>query len=716
MSQEQQQDAGLHFLDYWRVLKNRKEIILAIILLVVLTGTAVTFMMPKLYESTCRIKIEEDKTDMDVFERTMMSQYNPYFIQSEFEVIKSRPNLQRIVEDENMNLTGRWGKLYNEDESPLELKESVDLLDKMTTLEHKRSSSVIDITVRSREPDEASDLANLVAETYKKSRLDGEMERIKNALNKLEVVLDSRSEILQKLIQVREDIRVEENISIVYEDTTLDNLAVRNMQDDLSKYNIEMVGLEASLSNLEKLNGVALYSAFSTLPDFNVDPSLVNTHSMLLEARVQKSEMLKTLLQNHPDVQTINSAIEEYETQFTAGLTGMMSGVRTRLETVKSQHAALKEEFLAIERKELLKRSGGMVRYERANEKVENEREIVEGLRSRVATESSSIQMPRTRLVQIFERAEPETKPVSPNLLLNILLSLAVGTILGIGLAYFLEYLDTSVKTVDDIENFLGLPVIGVIPQKVKTLNLEGPDSPSAESYRLLRTNLHFYGRENGEQSNGGVYTLVSAGAGEGKSTTCFNLSYICASMGDRTLVIDGDLRRPVQHTHFNRDNSHGLTDVLLDNVPPEQMIQASDFPNLDFMPSGRLPNHSIGLMDAHKVRALIAKLRLDYTYIFFDAPPIMGVSDASIIASEVDGVMQVVQYRKYPRNLSARAKRVIENVGGKLVGVVLNNINVMRDEYYSYFDSYYTKAPDDARQAPAPKISATSGKHEDRF
>jgi capsular exopolysaccharide synthesis family protein len=147
-----------------------------------------------------------------------------------------------------------------------------------------------------------------------------------------------------------------------------------------------------------------------------------------------------------------------------------------------------------------------------------------------------------------------------------------------------------------------------------------------------------------------------------------------------------------VQHSILGMQNRFGLTNVLMRDVPIEETIKpVPNVPNLHFLPSGKLPRSSVGVLNSQSMRELIKNLKARYDYVFFDSPPVVGVSDASILASEVDGVMLVVQYRKYPRVMSLRAKRMIENVGGKIVGVVLNNINIMRDDYYSYYHSYYS-------------------------
>jgi polysaccharide biosynthesis transport protein len=205
----------------------------------------------------------------------------------------------------------------------------------------------------------------------------------------------------------------------------------------------------------------------------------------------------------------------------------------------------------------------------------------------------------------------------------------------------------------------------------------------------VLRMNMELSKKLGG----GNVLCLTSGGAGEGKSLTLFNLACVCAQTGKKILVIDSDMRRPTQHKMFKVSNRGGLADVLLGVATLEDTIRRAVFPNMDFLSSGKLPATSHGTMNAQKLRDIINQVRGLYDYVFFDSPPIMGVSDASILSSEVDGVMLVVQHRSYPRAVSLRAKNMVENVGGNLIGVVLNNLNVARDYYYYYHSDYYNYA-----------------------
>jgi capsular exopolysaccharide synthesis family protein len=307
-------------------------------------------------------------------------------------------------------------------------------------------------------------------------------------------------------------------------------------------------------------------------------------------------------------------------------------------------------------------------------------------LDAKIAYEKIDVELPKTMMVEVVDKAQPGKSPVRPNKPLNIALGIIIGLVVGVGLAFFIEYLDTSVKTIDDVERSLQCPVLGVIPQNVGLLMEEGAESPHAEAYRVLRTNLLFSRKD--DKLN--TVAVVSAGAGEGKSTTVFNLASVFAQSGQRTLIVDSDLRRPTLHKMLRVTNNLGLTNYLLRQNTLEEVIQTTSLPTLDFLASGKLPSSSLGILSSAQMKDLIGELKQRYDFVFFDSPPIMGVSDASILASEVDMTLQVIQYRRYPQPMNIRAKQLIEKVGGNLVGIVLNNINMSQDESYYYYSGYY--------------------------
>jgi capsular exopolysaccharide synthesis family protein len=264
------------------------------------------------------------------------------------------------------------------------------------------------------------------------------------------------------------------------------------------------------------------------------------------------------------------------------------------------------------------------------------------------------------------------------------------------------------VKSLEDVERYLQVPVLAVIPKDVGILHRQSGMSPDAEAYRILRTNIEF-NRKNPEDN---AITVVSGGAGEGKSTTLVNLAYICAQGGYTTLMIDADLRRPRLHTFFDINNSVGLTNYLTTELMLEDVILQTPVDNLYFMPSGVLPADAAGILNSRRMSELIQDVKQRFDLVLVDSPPILGVSDASVLASEVDLTMIVVQHRKLPRNMLLRVKQAVETVGGNVIGVVLNNVDVRSDSQYQYYTSYYTYyAPAESQIGPPVAVGSSPAK-----
>ena len=383
----------------------------------------------------------------------------------------------------------------------------------------------------------------------------------------------------------------------------------------------------------------------------------------------------------------VKASRDELLQKLTQALSGIKKGVHAQYIVAKSKFDALEEELRGVRTSARDTQRDKMLPFNRAKQELEIQRSIMNALKARLAQEGTTLKVPRNP-VAIVDAAEQPARPSSPDVIQYILIGIFMGLAAGVGLAYFIEYLDTSIKTADDVERWIDLPVLGLIPQKVRPLIEEGPDSDHAEGYRVLRTNMSF---ADGGGPARGAFAVLSGGAGEGKSTTAFNLAYVCAQQGEKVLLVDADLRRPVQHTILGVSNRFGLTNILLRDVPVEEAIKTTTVPNLHFLPSGRLPRTSLGVLDPKRISELINSLKSKYDVVIFDTPPLVGISDSSVISKEVDGVVLVVQYRKYPRDMIIRAKQMLDTLGVPQVGVVLNNINIMRDDYYYYYHSYYS-------------------------
>ncbi len=677
----EQQSGTLHFLDYWRVIRSRKEIVLAVAILVVITGTVYTLMLPNIFSAYSRILVSEGAPEIDPFsaQQSYYSTYNPYFLRTQFEILQSKPMLKEVIN--RLNLQKAWGK----EGEKLPMDVSLKILKNSISVFQQRDTSLIHISVRLDNPDEAAKIANELAEVYRDSRLDLALREAREAIDTIAEALREQRGRVDAAEQVVEDLRKKYGIAEVGGEGSVDarNLRLQRLEDARLAAQQEMINKKGSLEILEGLDEEGLIEQASYL---TFDNLVMTTIQQIQDADVQLSSLEADFGKNHPEVQRVKSQMAKLENTLSQRILALRNGLKTEYLLAQKMFNSLNKE-LEDERSSSIESQGAEFRpFRNAQSDLESERFIHTQLNAKLRQEVITLKIPRNP-VEIIDSAEPNNRPVSPNLFMNVLLSIFVGLGAGVGLAYFIEYLDTSIKTADDVERLLGLPVLGLIPQKVRPLVEEGPDSEHAEAYRVLRTNLAF--TEGG--SHKGAFCVLSGGAGEGKSTTVFNLAYVCAQQGEKVLLVDADLRRPVQHTILGVSNRFGLTNVLLRDVPVEEAIKATSVPNLHFLPSGRLPRTSLGVLDPKRIGELITSLKSKYDVVLIDTPPLVGISDSSIIAKEADGAILVVQYRKYPRDMLIKARKMMETLGVKTVGVVLNNINIMRDDYYYYYHSYYS-------------------------
>ena len=679
-------EARLHFLDYWRVIRIRKAIIITVFLITAIIATAVTFILPESYASTARIKVESDGGDIQGLDGSSVVQnndYNPYFIQTTFEIMQSQIVLSNVIAARNLNV--EWGKKYFNGET-LKTTETMEILKNRMSLSPVRNTKLIAITVYSDDRYEAADIANAVAEAYKNYRYSSRKQVTSGGLQKLEETFTNQEQEIQVVQDKVEKLRTELGITDQAESIEpTANLSVAALQ----RYHEQMIEgqkiYHERFVQLEQLKALDTTKLRDVLPRVASDSALADQLSKLHETEQKFVTLTNDLALDNPVVARVLSLKEELNRQIEASIAGVMAGLESEVNSKKAALDALTkmvDDAKLQDKVEAVKNQP----YYKLKRELSQMQDLHRLLYSKIQAEKLNFEIPKTQMVQVMDSAEPGKTPVKPNKTVNIALGLLFGLIIGIGLAFFIEYLDTSVKTIDDVERTFQAPVLGVIPQNIGYLLDEGAESKHAEAYRVLRTNLLFSRKD--EKLN--TIVVVSAGAGEGKSTTTINLATVFAQAGNRVLIVDSDLRRPTLHKLFKVTNNLGLTNYLLKQNTIAEVVQTTMVPGLDFMASGKLPNSSMGILGSSQMKEMVSELKQRYDFILFDSPPILGVSDASVLASEVDLVMQVIQYRRYPQPMTIRAKQMIEKVGGNLVGIVLNNINMSQDEGYYYYSGYY--------------------------
>lgn len=699
----QQNEAMLHAVDYWQVIKNRYGIILLSLLLVFMTAAVITYVMPKKYESETTIEVKPripglSPLGSQLNELAGTGRMTEQFFGTEFEKIKSRNSLQKVVQ--NLELVNRWG---------VDKETALSILKGIVNTQNIRGTDLISIRVRHTNKVDARDVAEEVARAYRQYRAEMESRDADNALQELnkavrnqEDKVEERRKVLATIVRTKGIIY--KGTDSFYGQTGVDeDQGARTALEAFNELEQEKRKLESQISSLLKYDSdqLMVYAAGLDLPD-NI---IRNLYPQYLEGKRQLDGLrINGLGAKHPTVLAANDQIQNMKRQLDEGVVNLRATLTAQLDLAADRLKsveAMKDET----REEAIKRGLDAQDYVDAKRDFETDQELLQTMKLKQMGETISSKMP-PETVLVHDSPVISESPVSPNVTLNLVLGAVVGLIFGVGIAFFLEYLDTSVKTLEDVERYLQVPVLAVIPKDIGLLHRQRGSTPDAEAYRILRTNIEF-NRKNPEDN---AITVVSGGAGEGKSTTLMNLSYICAQGGYTTLMIDADLRRPRLHTYFGINNAVGLTNYLTTDLLLEDVILQTPVDNLYFMPSGILPVDAAGILNSRRMSELIQDVKQRFDLIFVDSPPILGVSDASVIASEVDLSIIVVQHRKLPRNMLLRVKQSIENVGGNILGVVLNNVDVRSDSQYQYYTSYYTYyAPSESQGPPVMSTSSVT-------
>ena len=700
-----------HALDYWQIIRNRIGLILLSFLLVFAVAAIITYIMPRKYRGRVEMVIERNADDLRVqgHQQDYISTFGDNFLKTQFEIITKRKTLDRVVD--KLDLVKRWG-LPSKQFAAMKLLGNVDAQSSI-------KSDFISIEYFDEDPEMAAEIANAISASYSETRLEVDNQRTDNGVKELDVQIAAKEQqtrqALDKMIHIKKQLGIVEIPSYGgmraagQEDIqSLDNSTLLDGAHDIYKLRRDISDMTAQIEQLKTLEGDDLIRQAGELRVENDTIRKLGPiyQDLLLQRQAKSSSGLGT---NHPTIKAIVANIDQTRKLLLEAAEDYRKNLSFRLATAQKQ-------FAEVERLNLEQRNKSINSQADNQEFLAAKREwdILSSetakLKDTKAQKEIDKQMHKTP-VTVYQAAEPEMRPFKPNVNLNLALGAVIGLMFGFGVAFFLEYLDTSVKSMDDVEGFLGVPVLAVIPRGVGILHRTSGANPDAEAYRILRTNIEF-NRKTPDQN---CISVVSGGAGEGKSTTMVNLASVCVQAGYTTLVIDADMRRPRMHTFFDVPHTVGLSTFLSTDIPLAEVVVRTPVDNLYFMPSGIMTADPSGLLNSTKFNALIEDVKNRFDVVLIDSPPILGVSDASVLCSVADLTMIVVQHRKLPRQMLMRVKQSVENVGGTVLGVVLNNVDLQSDKSYQYATNYYGYYADAEKAAVGAKTKRKRRSTEDK-
>ena len=557
----------------------------------------------------------------------------------------------------------------------------------LVNLQEAKNTGLIEIGVYHTDPQLAANIANTIAGVYQEARQTEIAKGVNSGLAQLEEEVNKQRKVVAENSKIAARIRAEKGINDQDPEnfTSQPNKQDRRMFSNEASVNDQrklVAALRVTLSQIEGLRPEELMEALRTLQI--EEPNVARSIADLQLATVTEARLLNSGLgENHPKIHSLRAEKEANQKILSDQLDSIRRAQAVRLRGAEATLESL-EKDLTVSEAEQLKEKADVMEYSDAKTAYIQARRILDTAELTLKSERMKMGI-NSAVAKIWEKAEPSFSPARPNVPTYMMLAALVGIVTGVALAFFIEYLDTSVKTLDDVERYLQIPVLAVIPKDITILMKTGLEVADAEAYRILRANIEF----NKPNREANTFTLISGGPGEGKSTTLNNLAYTCAKGGYNVLVVDADLRRPSQHHFFDADNTVGLTDYLTGKSDIEEITRTTKIDNLSFIPSGQIIGGDVGVLNSQRMTDLMQKVKQQYDLVFFDSPPILGVSDGAVLTSQVDMTIMVVQHRRFPRAMLLRVKQAVAQVGGHLIGVVLNNVDARHDDSYGYYNTY---------------------------
>lgn len=688
-------EAKLTLKDYFYILKKRIWTIVLIGMFVLVSVSIATFKQKKMYMAKSRILIEYSASNIVSFQDiNKYSGYNEYF-ETQYEIIRSRMVALEVVE-----------RLYpNENLTEDERISRADLMRFNIIVNPVKGTNLVDLALIGPDPKEVTRLVNIITDVYIEKSLEDKVNSYKSASSWLDdqitsvIVKMKKAEFdLQKYREQKQIIspKIEERQSTVVTE-------LNQVSSELNGLRSNKLELEISLKQIKDLREKGIDIDETTLPQVLQGTGIQAMRGQIY-GLMQNLYKLKTEFgDKHPEVAKVSAQIDGVKSNIQTEIDKVINRISNQYELIKAKESLLNErkEELNNTAIGLLERS---IQYNILNREVDINRNLYDYLLKRAGEINVTGSM-RFNNISLVDKATVPKKPVSPNVPRNLLLGTVVGLILGVGFSFFLEYLDDTIRSLEDVEHYINLPVLGFIPNinsymKKKTqkiipelITYTHPKSTVSECYRAVRTNILF-----SSDVPPRITMVTSSTPGEGKTVTAVNIAIAMAQGEKKVLLMDGDMRRSRIHDIFKLDNQYGLSTILSEfDIDPFSFIAKSSIANLNILPSGPVPKNPAELLMSKKMNSIIQIYRENFDIIIIDAPPVVPVTDPSIISKYSDVVCLIVRSGVTAKNIVEKNAKKFLDLDVKRLNVLLNDVRRQDSDYYysEYYYSYYKKEED---------------------
>lgn len=722
----------VHFWDYWRVLVRHRWTVISCFLVTVLGATVWTFTTRPVFTATATLRIEREQPRVLKFEEVVKGDPQQDYYQTQYKVLQSRSLANRVIgllaldqhpEFQEAERDGAWlasaqawareqlvrwipvppppAPQGAEDlalESPLTRAFASRL-----SVEPVRNARLVRVSFDSYYPDLAARVANTVAEAFIAQSLEQRIEATRYAtqflarqLDEAREKLEGAEEKLNRFLKANDILfvtpdRVGERQDLVTQQLTI-------LSDALLKARADRIAKES-----------LVYQAFSqdvdSIPAVLQNPLVARLKEELVGLEGEYRKLGQTFKPEYPRMQRLEQNIAEVRRQLRAEINRVVEALdadyRSAIRNERELQKALDEQ------RELARRLGDqMVEYSLLRRDVDTSRDLYTSLLTRLKeTQISSALL--TSNISVVDRAEVPLSPSRPRKGLNLLLATVVGLLGGVGLAFFFEYLDTNLKDAREVETALRIPTLGLVPaeqalegRRARRRRLAEGDgagevfalvahtrmeSVLAEAFRNLRTSLLYSAPDHPPKT----LMVTALQPADGKTALATNLAITLAQLGNgQVLLVDADMRHPDLHQILEVPQAPGLSTFLTGQAELPAVVRPTRIANLYVVPSGRVPLNPAELLASGRLAQALEVLGQRFAHVVFDTPPLFGVSDALVLAPRLEGVVLVLRHGRASRDAGQRAVQLLRSVRARLLGVVLNDVD-LRQGGYGYYGSY---------------------------
>ncbi|MGB5232419.1 MAG: polysaccharide biosynthesis tyrosine autokinase [Desulfoprunum sp.] len=729
---EEPEEREMHLRDYLAVIRKRRTVVLIVLGLIFFSTVIATFTATPIYTAASQVLIERNRSNSGLEYQSYA--YEPEFLDTQTEIIRSANVARKVVarlklatqyrhyfleDDKNgLSLIGTVRKAFSgmiagigsffagDDDRKTGSKDIFEtvlpksdeeiiagIIQGGLSVKPLKNTKIVTITYADKNPAVAKLVADAVVQAYIDELLEIKLATSNYSLKWMNSKAAEERDKLEKSERDLQSYMRENDLVTVENKLTVLPQKLSEVGVQLSKAETEEKELQ---DLLEQINAVIdSPDRLETIQTFAASEVLKGIRERIYKANQNIQDLSKKFGRKHPMMVKANDELRILREERRFEIDRIVSSVKNSLALASSKKKSL-DELLASTKLEVLNLNERFVQYSIMKREVDSNRLVYDTLQAGIKKEGVTEQSQSIN-VWVVKPAELPGAPTKPNKKRNILIGLILGLCSGVGLAFFIDYLDNTIRQPKELEERFGLTVLGAVDdmrgdgQDIESFIKLQPLSPTAESYRLIRTSLLLSSAEHPPKT----LLVTSMEAQDGKSSTTVNLARTLAQGGNSVLVIDCDLRRPRMHSLLGMDNSVGLSRFLAGNCGPDIIFKIQD-EAISLIPSGPVPPDPAELLGSKKMKDLIDQMNGQFDFVLLDSPPIQSVTDSLALSRFVSGTILVVRAGKTTFEVLEGGLKKLGDINSRVLGFVLNGIKQQdAGKHYYGYHSYYARDDD---------------------